>query len=442
MATGQGRAPVAALDDMSLPTGGPDWLSQLREQAQLALSSSGLPDKGWEHWRHNNLAAFAGRQLQAPLSPGDAAKGIAVLDELLPVDSGPRLVFVDGQLDWCLSDLDLLPEGITLSSLSGGLQATDIEDWSHRLSSSVDLQANPIVALNTALLRDALFVHVKPQVKPDRPLLVASYSTAQADSSICYPRLLVEVAEGAELQLIEWHGGADGVDYTSTPVSEFFVAANGSAEVARISEEGDNGHQLGAVTADVAAAAEVSFHSYVQGGDQVRVEMAAALRGEGGDASLTGFHLSDKRRFVEHHSSVRHCCEQTRSRQFFKGVLAGRSESLFDGMVHVDPGAQKTDAEQQNRNLLLSPLALAHSVPRLEIYADDVRCSHGATAGELDEQAIFYMRARGIDEQTAKSLLIRAFAAQAIDYCPVSLAAEYELKRLDDFLSLVAGEHG
>jgi Fe-S cluster assembly protein SufD len=187
---------------------------------------------------------------------------------------------------------------------------------------------------------------------------------------------------------------------------------------------------------DVAANARIAAHSYVYGGEQVRVEMSATLNGEAGEAELSGFHLSDERQFVEHHSCVQHHCEGARSRQFFKGVLGGRSESLFDGMVRVSPGAQNTDAEQQNRNLLLSPRALAHSVPRLEIYADDVRCSHGSTVGELDEQVLFYMRARGLARESAQALLTRVFAVEAIDFSPIAAAHAYELERLDGFLSL------
>ena len=426
------------LTELSLPEG-PEWLQRLREQAQSALLSSGLPDSSWEHWRHNNLSAFARHELHAPSSSGDPGDGLAGLDDLLSTESAPRLIFIDGLLDLERSRFDLLPSGINLTSLTSGLRLPREAKQPAGLARSADLQSDPIMAMNTALLRDGLFVHVQPGSSPDRPLLVVNYATSQCAGRICYPRLWVDVAQGAELQLVEWHGGANRVDYVSAPVSEFFVAEGAEVGVARISEEGDEGQQIGAVRVEAQSNSRVSVHSYVCGGEQVRVELSASLQGGGGEAYLSGFHLSDGRSFVEHHSAVYHHCEQTRSRQFFKGVLEGRSVSLFDGIVHVDSGAQKTDAEQQNRNLVLSPMALAHSIPRLEIYADDVRCSHGATAGQLDEAAIFYMRARGIEPQTAQALLTRAFAAQAIEFAPVVSAQEYELARLDDFLSLVTG---
>lgn len=433
------------LDGLGLPPG-PGWLQELRGQAQAALAESGLPESSWEHWRHSRSSALYGRQLVSPECSGDPEQGLARLDELLADACACRLVFIDGFLDVQRSSCPSLPAGVSISRMGGAhadgggadgrADGGAIEGQCAALASRIELHSNPLTALNTALLRDFVHIQVSPNVQVAEPVLVVSYSTSAAVRRLACPRVQVDLAEGARLQLVEWHSGAAGVEYTSVPVSEISVARQAELGVARISEEGDQGHQLGVVSINAAADAEVAVHSFVRGGAQVRLEMNAWLDGAGGNVSLSGFHFGTERHYVEHHTAVHHRSESSTSRQFFQGLLSGRAESLFDGLVHVQPGAQQTDAEQQNRNLLLSPMALAHSVPRLEIYADDVRCSHGATAGQLDEQALFYMRARGIAPETAQALLCKAFAAEAIDRSPVAAAREYELRSLDSFLAL------
>ena len=428
-------APRQAFEALAAP--GPEWLGQRRRAALATFEAHGLPTKRWEAWKHIDLAPVLRSDFHPPAQAGAAGDGLAPLEALLPAEQGPRLVFVDGYLDTARSALGQAPAGVTITPLAQAL-AQEPAWLREHLAAHADPENSPFIALSTALMGDGAVIDIERGAAVEAPLLVACYTTAAAAGHAVYPRLLVRAGAGSEARVIEWHGGDAEAAYLSCPVTELVAEAGAQLDLARLAEEGTAGCHLGAISGTAGRDARVGAHSFVWGGDRVRVDMEATVAGENGEADLTGVHLSDGAQFVDHHTWVHHRAEHTRSRQVFKGVLEGRSETVFDGLIKVHPGAQKTDAEQENRNLVLGPRALAHSDPRLEIYADDVRCTHGSTVGELDEQAVFYMRARGIDLATARGLLTYAFASEVIDGLRCAPAAAYERGRLARFL----GEQG
>ncbi|ABM61323.1 Fe-S cluster assembly protein SufD [Halorhodospira halophila] len=413
---------------------GPEWLAERRRAAMATFDAHGFPTRRWEAWKHIDLTPVLRSDFHPPQTAGAVDDGLAGrVDQLLPRSDGPRLVFIDGYLDASRSDYAELPAGLSVQPLSQAL-ADDVAWLQQHLAAHADPANSPFIALNTALMDEGVAIHVARGAMIEAPLLIVCYTSAACAGHAVYPRVIVHGEEASHLRVVEYHSGDPEAAYLSCPVTELVADAGAQVDLTRISEEGDAGCQLGAVSGTAARDARVGAHSFVWGGDKVRVDIEATVQGDNGEGDLTGVHLSDGQRFVDHHTWVHHDAEHTRSRQVFKGVLDGRSESVFDGLIKVHPGAQKTDAEQENRNLLLSPRAFAHSNPRLEIFADDVRCTHGSTVGELDEQALFYMRARGIDPLVAKSLLTYAFVAEVLETVRCSQAADYERALLRRFL--------
>lgn len=410
---------------------GPEWLAQRRRSAMEAFEARGFPTKRWEMWKHIDLTPVLENDFHAPETVGDPEEVLARVADLLP--ESPRVVFVDGRFDATRSKLDGLPKGVTVQPLSEAMTAGDPRVEAH-LAAHANPANSPFIALSTALMSDGVFIAADRGVLVETPLVVLHVATDAADGHTLYPRILVHGGEASQLTVVEWHGGSDTAAYLNCAVTEAVAEPNAQVDTIRIAEEGDQGFALAGYSGTAGRDARVGAHSFVYGGQKVRVDMEATVNGENGEGDLTGLHLSDERRFVDHHTWVHHDAEHTRSRQVFKGILTGRSETVFDGLIKVHPGAQKTDAEQENRNLVLSKQALAHSDPRLEIYADDVRCTHGSTVGELDEKAIFYMRSRGIDPDSAGGILTYAFANEVLENVRSEGAAAHERAVLRRFL--------
>ncbi|KAB7623633.1 Fe-S cluster assembly protein SufD [Alkalilimnicola sp. S0819] len=400
---------------------GPHWLKERRRAAIAAFEQQGYPDKRREAWRNFNAQPLIDRGFQPASAEGGADAALAAAAQL---GDCHRLVFVNGRFQAAASDVGELPEGVRLGSLAANWEAHELE---------ADLAArgveheHPFAALNTAFFTDGAWLRVAANVQLGKPVLL-QFITSEAGAT-AFPRVLVQAEQGAELTVIEQHldGGADSL---SCPVSELVAADNARIEYYRLQEEGAAADQMAVLTADIARDARVSVQSLSSGAHRARADLYARLNGEGGHAELNGLYLLSDGQFSDFHSWMEHRKPHCTSAQMFKGVLDGKSESVFDGLVKVSEGAVKTDAAQQNRNLLLTRRALAHSNPRLEIYNDDVKCSHGSTTGELDTEALFYMRARGIAAEDARALLIYAFAAELLEAIRLEPLRRYALSLL------------
>lgn len=402
--------------------GEPVWLLERRTAAIEAFEKQGFPTRKQEAWRNLDLTPVARGEFPPVSLVGEAAGLAETIKQLVP--DAYRLVFVDGRFSEAHSALDDLPAGVTLLPISAALAGDDSVPAAH-LARLAAVEEHPFAALNTALFEDGALLHVGRGIVLERPVVVAYLASAEAAGRAIYPRTLVVAEEGAEVRITELHQGGEGV-YLNCPVTEIVAAANAGVQHHIVQESGRQAYHLGVVSGEAARDARLSVHSFAIGGKVARTDLYGDLAATGAQLELDGLYLVSDGQYIDHHTWVRHLAEHGQSRQLFKGVLNGKSEAVFDGLVHVAKGAQKTDARQENRNLLLAKRALAHSNPRLEIHTDDVKCSHGSTVGELDPDALFYLRSRGIGADDAKGLLTYAFIGEVLENVRIDALREYE----------------
>lgn len=365
----------------SLPTSfetGPSWLRSLRSRAAEALREQGLPTKKTEAWRFTPVRTV--------------------------VDEAYERIEADAP-----SLGSPLPEGVTARSLRAVLN-----DEPELLRGRLGLGGAPshFAALNTALFEDGLWIDVPAGVAIEMPVEMVHTGGRSDESGVRYPRVLVTVGKNADLTLLETYGGVSKGQLTNSVV-EVDIGANARVNHIRIHENA--GLQVGRL--DVRQAADSRFVSTVVtlGGTLLRFDVRAWLQGKGAQCQLDGAYLVEGKDHVDHHTLVEHQSSHCRSDQTYRGIASGEGTAVFDGIVIVHRDAQRTEAHQENRNLLLSDKATVHTKPHLEIDADDVICSHGATIGSLDEDQLFYLRTRGIPDELARSILTYAFLESIID---------------------------
>ncbi len=424
-----------------LPAGEPAALSALRRAAIQRFAVLGFPTTRQEEWRFTNLAPLARASFEraAPaVSPegNPAAKTPAPAPpRLTPLDVAPwafeaaaRLVFVDGRFTPELSSLDggssSLPPGALVDGLAAALARAPQRLEPH-LGRHAGFQDQPFVALNTAFLGDGAVVMLPPGAVLERPIHLLYLSTAgPGAATVSYPRNLIVAGEGSQLTVVETYAaarpgaGGDGDAgegaYFSCGVTELIAGPGAVVDHYKVQRESRNAYHLATLQVHGERSSAISSHSVSLGGGLVRNDVNALLDGEGIDCILNGLYLAEGRQLVDTHMRVEHAKPHCASHELYKGILDGKARSVFNGLIHVHPGAQKTDAKQSNRNLLLSADAIANSNPRLEIFADDVKCTHGSTVGQLDDDAVFYLRSRGIGVDAARSLLTYAFASDIL----------------------------
>ncbi len=396
---------------------GPDWLKALHEQGIRAFEARGFPGSREEAWRKTNLRAVTGTVFPVADSQGAAPREL--VERLGDLGECHRLVFVDGRFAADLSDISDLATGLTVTPFSQYSESAP-ERLVKGLGSRTDIDWHPFAALNTAFFADGAYVHVARGSLVEKPIAITHVITAEADQQAVYPRVLVEAEDGAEVRVIERFIGDPQTGALVCPVSELFAGQNTILDYSRLQEDGVATMNLGTVNLSANRDASLRGAFVGDGGRLARLDLVADLEGEGGEIDCNGIYLTEGRQFTDFHTWFNHRVPNCYSRQRFKGILQGRSETVFDGLVKVFEGAQKTDAVQENRNLVLGKRALAHSNPRLEIFADDVKCTHGSTVGELDEAAFFYLRTRGIDAEGAQGMLTLAFAGEIVDMFRVS----------------------
>jgi Fe-S cluster assembly protein SufD len=402
------------------PAGEPAAIGELRRAAIERFGVLGFPTVRQEEWRFTNLAALARTRFRRTT----AAEGGAMAPDAAPwiFDAAARLVFVDGRWSRELSTLPALPgagglpAGTVVESLAEALvrHPQPVEQWLGRHTSFAN---QPFVALNTGFLHDGAVVVVPRGAVVEGPIHLLYLSTAGGPGAgaapVSYPRNLVVAGEGSQLTLVETYVGEGA--YFSCGVTELIAGPASVIDHYKVQRESRDAYHLATLQIYAERGSNVSSHSISLGGGLVRNDVNAYLGGEGIECILNGLYLADGRQLVDNHMRVEHAKAHCASHELYKGILDGKARSVFNGLIHVHPGAQKTDAKQSNRNLLLSADAIANSNPQLEIFADDVRCTHGSTVGQLDDDAVFYLRSRGIGEAAARSLLTYAFASDIVE---------------------------
>ncbi|WP_224242255.1 Fe-S cluster assembly protein SufD [Hyalangium gracile] len=389
----------------------PLWLRTLREQGLEQLSRQGFPTARHEDWKYTDVAPIVSRPF-APLAVGSKVELQARVAQLaLP---GPRLVFVDGRLSPELTSLEGLAAGVTVKPLRQAIRE-DAEALEAVLGRRARAEAHPFVALNLALLDEGAFVHVRPgAVAPGPVQLVFLASGADATPVLSSPRVVVVAGANSEASLVELYAGAEGSASFTNAVTEVVLGENARLHHYKLQVEPDAAFHVASLHAEQARDSRLASHAFALGGALARNEVSSVFAGEGGECVLNGLYVGRGTQHLDNRTDLDHAMPRCTSRELYKGVLDGRSRGTFHGRVLVRPDAQRTDASQTNRNLLLSEEALVDTRPQLEILADDVKCAHGAAVGRLDEQALFYLRARGIPKAEAERLLTYAFASEVV----------------------------
>jgi Fe-S cluster assembly protein SufD len=401
----------------------PSWLRSLRRDAAGCFAERGLPDRKLEEWRYTNVSALAKPDFELA-EPGIAgASRDAIETVATPVFACGLYVLVDGHFAPELSSPLALSDGVRVESLAW-LRREAPERLEASLASLAAPKEHPFAALNTAFLDDGAVVQVPRGADLEQPVHVVFVSTAGGPPRVRHPRVLVVAEPGSRVRLIQDHVSlADDAGFTNA-VTEVRVEENASVDLILLQREGAGTFHVANVSARVERNARFSSHTMAFGGRLLRNDLAVLLADQGADCTLNGLFIGYGRQLIDNHTLVDHAMPHGTSRELYKGILGGQARGVFRGKVIVRPDAQKTDARQSNANLLLSDGAEVDTKPQLEIHADDVRCSHGSSIGQLDEAALFYLRSRGIDESAARDLLVRGFASEILGELPVAALAE------------------
>lgn len=391
---------------------GPSWLMPTRKAALARFADLGFPTRHHEQWRYTSVDAIAHTAFEpAHLVAANVRR--ADLDALMFDGESHRLVFVNGRFADEFSNVGSLPAGVRVQSLVSAMAESPALLERH-LARHAHFQDRAFVALNTALFDDGAFIHVKPGVVLERPIHLIFVVEGSGQSVSAHVRNLIVLDTNAQVSVVETYAGLGESSTFSNTVTEVVTGENANLDHYKVVQGEVSGLHMSAFQADLQRSSHVRSCVMNFGGGLVRNELGVRLAGEGAQCTLNGLTVVDGDRHVDNHLIVDHVEPHCDSWEYFKTILDDRSRSVFSGRINVHKGAQKTDAKQTNMSLLLSPDAQIESKPQLEILADDVRCTHGATVGQIDTDALFYLRSRGLSQTAARSLLVYAFAHESI----------------------------
>jgi Fe-S cluster assembly protein SufD len=407
----------------------PAWVFPLRKAGIARFAESGFPTLQDEDWRFTNVAPL----VKLPFKPvfqfaRDGLTRETISQFIFGALPATRLVFVDGHFAADLSSTAPQAEGATAKSLAAALTQDSALVEKHLARQSPG-GTDAFMSLNTAFFQDGAFIHVAAGKKVGTPIHLLFVSTAKETGATTHPRNLVIAESGSRATVLESYVSvADGAYFTNA-VTELVLEEGAALEHCKFQDESRSAFHIAAIQAQLGRSSDLISHSIATGAKLSRNNIRTALAGEGVECVLNGLYLTRGDQLADHHMVVEHAQPHCNSHEYYNGILDGRSKGVFHGRILVRQPAQKTDAKQTNKNLLLSEDATIDTKPQLEIYADDVKCTHGATIGQLNEESIFYLRARGIGKDTARQMLIHAFAGEIIERIRY-LPAREELDRL------------
>ena len=393
----------------------PAWLRGLRERGFARFCEVGFPTTKNEDWRFTNVNAIAQTPFQLAR---DARRSEATYSDTLDACRIPgaacQLVFLNGRFAPELSDLGNLPKGVRAGSLAQAI-AQDGASLEPHLGRYLNIERDAFSALNTAFIEDGAYVYLPRGTVLEAPICFLFISVPGNDPEMTNPRNLIVAENATEASIVEDYVSlGSGVSFSNV-VTELVAGEDAVISHYMIEREDRQVFNVSTLRSQQARSSNVSSHSVLLGGGLVRNNIHPVLAGEGGECLINGLFIGNGRQHMDNYMLVEHASAHCGSRQFYNGILDGHSHGVFHGRIIVHKDAQKTDAKQTNRNLLLSDDAQIDTKPQLEIYADDVKCTHGATIGQVEENALFYMRSRGIEETEARSLLLLAFANECLD---------------------------
>tara|TARA_Y100000588_G_scaffold391373_1_gene499769 strand:- start:2935 stop:4251 length:1317 start_codon:yes stop_codon:yes gene_type:complete len=386
-------------------------VNKLRREGVESFASLGFPTTDLERWRFTNVSPIAKKQFTC-------SKRVDIEASLLPslklqeID-GPQLVFVNGWFSEELSNTTGLPAGVEIENLEKVFDNKP-ESIKPHLGKLVGPDVSAFTALNTALIQDGAVIRIAENVVFETPMQLLFIASAD-DFQMSQPRILVIAGENSQIKIIENYASLTDTRYLTNTVTEISVANNAMVDHYKLIRESADAYHIGNMHIELGRSASFSSHSMTLGGAIVSNDVNANLSGPGGECTLNGLYLVDHQRLVDNHTTIRHASPHCTSHELYKGILADQARAVFNGKIMVALDAQKTDAKQTNKALLLSEDAQINTKPELEIFADDVKCTHGATVGQLDDEALFYLRSRGLSKEQSRNLLIHAFASDLLN---------------------------
>ncbi len=389
------------------------WFQPTRRAAITRFAELGFPTTQDEDWRFTSVRPIV--QTAFALSADGGAE--PTRRDLEPFAfsglGGSQLVFVNGQYSPRLSSLRPLPAGVVVSSLASALTLYPDLIEAH-LARYADFHHDAFTALNTAFMEDGVFVRIRRGTVLEEPIHLLYVSTGAPAPIMTHPRNLIVADENSQAAIVEDYVSLGGDVCFSNGVTEVVVGGNGVLSHYLIERENLQAFNVSTLRVQQGRSSSVTSHSVLVGGALVRNNVHPVMAGEGGECLINGLFMATGRQHMDNYMKVEHAGPHCGSRQFYHGILDGSSHGVFHGRIVVHKDAQKTDAKQTNRNLLLSEDAQIDTKPQLEIYADDVKCTHGATIGQINEEAVFYLRSRGIGKESARALLLFAFAGESL----------------------------
>jgi Fe-S cluster assembly protein SufD len=387
--------------ERELAAAGTPAVHRLRKAAAARFAEQGFPGLRDEEWRFTPVAPLA----RIPFEP-------------VPPDCADKS---------CSLRSHSLAKGVIVCALSEAMQKRTALVEQH-LARHADWKHHPFVALNTAFLRGGAFVYVPPGTVIDEPLFLDFIANRDGNNPVWHHRSLLILGENSHATLVENYTGQRENVYLSNAVTEIVIGAGAHVDHYKVQREGEKAFHMAVMQVQIGRDARFSSHAVTQGGQWVRNEINAVFEGVGGECTLNGLYQAGGEQLVDNHTFIDHAYPHCDSHELYKGILDGKARGVFNGKIYVRQDAQKTDAKQTNQTLLLSDDATINTKPQLEIYADDVKCTHGATVGQLDAESIFYLRSRGVGLAEARSLLTYAFANDIVSRIKVAAVRE-ELER-------------
>ena len=415
----------------------PAWLRKLRQDGFARFGETGFPTVRDEDWRFTNLSAVAQTPFRLVHNGHHLPSRTDVAAHRIP-GAACELVFVDGRFAAELSSAGKLPNGVKVGSLANEIAANPRAVEPH-LGRYLNIQRDAFAALNTAFVEDGAYVHIPKGVILESPIHLLFISVAHDAPTVNYPRNLIVAGENSQATIIENYVSlGQGEKVLCNTVTELVAGDRSVISHYMIERENDQSFNVSTLRIQQGRTADVASHSVLAGGAIVRNNVHPVLAGEGGECLINGLFIGRDRQHLDNYMLVEHASPHCGSRQFYNGILDGHARGVFHGRIIVHKDAQKTDAKQTNRNLLLSDTAQIDTKPQLEIYADDVKCTHGATIGQIEENALFYLRSRGIDETSARRLLLFAFASECLDRMKEGPARSYVENVIQENLAHIA----
>ena len=397
----------------TLPAAGTPWLDASRDKAKAILADIGLPTAQLEDWKYTNTRSIT-RSRFDPVLRSESWSEAAVIEQLqIPELQSHRLVFADGIFVSEFSNTADLPRGVRVMSMAQLLQ-TEPEYLKSALGSALPESPHGFTAMNSSFMLDGAFVEIGSEVILDKPIELLFISACSGKDRLGLPRNLVLCRSGSSATVVERYLSATKSRSLTNVVTEMGLDSNAKLSHYRVEDESADSNHVGGLFAQQDQSSRLDACSVVVGGGLVRNDVLVNLNAPGSAVDLTGLYLGRGRSHVDNHTHVVHHTPDGTSRENYKGILDDRSRAVFHGRITVGPGAQQTDSEQSNQNLLLSRDAEVDTKPQLEIYADDVKCAHGVTVGQLEDNAVYYLRTRGVGEDEARKMLTLAFASDIL----------------------------